>query len=88
MALKIDGVEAVGGVAAVCTTLCWIPQAVKIFRERRTEGISVITQSLFTFGVLLWAAYGLLLGRWPILLANVVTLALSLAILVLKLRYS
>jgi MtN3 and saliva related transmembrane protein len=80
-------IEAVGGVAGICTTLCWIPQAAKILRERRTEGISLTTQGFFTFGVFLWAVYGLLLGRWPLLLANLVTLALSLAILLLKLRY-
>lgn len=80
-------VEVIGSVAAVCTTFCWVPQTVKIIRERRTEGISLITQSLFTFGVFLWAFYGLLLGRWPLLLANIVTLGLSLAILLLKVRY-
>jgi MtN3 and saliva related transmembrane protein len=80
-------VESVGSVAAVCTTLCWVPQTVKIIREKRTDGISLITQGLFTFGVFLWAAYGLLIGRWPLILANIVTLALSVAILLLKLRY-
>ena len=79
--------ESVGSLAAACTTLCWLPQAVKIIRERRTEGISLITQSVFTFGVALWAAYGLLLNNRPILYANVVTLVFSLGILVLKLRY-
>jgi MtN3 and saliva related transmembrane protein len=79
--------ESIGSVAAVCTTLCWAPQAVKIVREKRTEGISLITQSVFTFGVALWAAYGFLLNSRPILFANVVTLGLSLAILILKLRY-
>lgn len=80
-------VEAVGSIAAICTTFCWVPQTVKIIRERRTEGISLITQSFFSLGVFLWAAYGLLLGRWPLILANVVTLILSLAILLLKVRY-
>ena len=84
MAPWIDGV---GGIAAVCTTFCWVPQTIKIIREKRTEGISLLTQSLFTFGVLLWAIYGFLLWRWPLLLANVVTLALSVAILVLKVLY-
>ena len=79
--------ESIGSVAAVCTTLCWAPQAVKIVREKRTEGISLITQSVFTVGVALWAAYGFLLNSRPILFANVVTLGLSLAILILKLRY-
>lgn len=79
--------EGMGGLAAACTTLCWLPQAVKIIREKRTEGISLITQSVFTFGIALWAVYGLLVNNRPILFANVVTLVFSLAILILKLRY-
>ncbi len=79
--------EIVGSVAAACTTLCWLPQSVKIIREKRTEGISLITQSVFTLGTALWAAYGLLLNNRPVLYANGVTLVFSLAILILKLRY-
>ncbi len=79
--------DSVGGVAAACTTLCWLPQSVKIIREKRTEGISLITQSVFTLGTALWATYGLMLNNRSVLFANVVTLAFSLAILFLKLRY-
>jgi MtN3 and saliva related transmembrane protein len=79
--------EGVGGLAAVCTTFCWLPQAVKIIRKKRTEGVSLLTQSVFTVGIALWAAYGLLLNNRPLLYANVVTLVFSLAILILKLRY-
>jgi MtN3 and saliva related transmembrane protein len=79
--------EGIGSVAAFCTTACWIPQAVKIIREKRTEGISLITQSVFTFGIALWAIYGFLLNNRPVLYANIVTLVLSVIILILKLRY-
>jgi MtN3 and saliva related transmembrane protein len=80
--------EGIGSLAAICTTLCWVPQALKIIIEKRTEGISLITQSVFTLGVALWATYGLLLHNRPILYANVVTLVLSVIILILKVRYS
>ncbi len=79
--------EGVGGAAALCTTLCWLPQAVKIIREKQTGGISLLTQSLFTCGIALWAAYGLLLNNQPIIYSNLITLVFSLAILILKLRY-
>lgn len=79
--------ESVGDVAAACTTFCWLPQAVKILREKRTEGISLVTQSVFTFGIAMWAVYGVLLNNRPLVYANVVTLIFSLAILILKLRY-
>jgi len=79
--------ETVGSLAAVCTTLCWLPQAVKIIRERRTEGVSLLTQSVYTLGVALWAAYGVLLNNRPIIYANGVTLLFAIGILILKLRY-
>lgn len=77
-----------GSLAAFSTTVCWIPQALKIIREKRTEGISLTTQSIFTFGVALWAAYGIVLHDWPIVAANVTTLLLSAAILTLKIRFN
>ena len=80
-------VEGIGSLAAVCTTLCWVPQALKIIREKQTQGISLVTQVVFTLGIALWLAYGLLLHNWPILLANAITLVFSLVILILKVRY-
>jgi len=83
----MDWVEYIGGLAGVCTTICWVPQALKIAREKQTKGISLVTQTVSTIGIALWLAYGLLLHNWPILLANAVTLVFTVVILILKLRY-
>ena len=77
----------IGSLAAACTTLCWVPQAVKIIREKQTKGISLVTQVVFTAGIALWLIYGLLLTNWPLIAANAVTLVFSLVILILKVRY-
>jgi MtN3 and saliva related transmembrane protein len=42
---------------------------------------------IFSTGVLLWLIYGILIGSAPIIAANVVTLALAVVVIVLKLRY-
>jgi MtN3 and saliva related transmembrane protein len=42
---------------------------------------------IFTLGVAIWFVYGLLLGSWPMILANTVTFLLASIILGLKLRY-
>ena len=42
--------------------------------------------STFTVGVALWLGYGLMLGAWPIIVANAITLLLALTILTMKLR--
>ena len=80
-------VNLVGAAAATLTTLCWLPQAVKILRTQNTRAISLLTYSVFAVGLALWLCYGILLGSWPIIGSNVVTLALVIPIIVLKLRH-
>jgi len=77
----------IGYIAASLTTLSFLPQALHTFRTRDVSGISLGMYGMFTVGVALWLVYGLLLSAWPIVVANAVTLALALAILVMKLRY-
>ena len=64
-----------------------MPQAWLTFRTRDVSGISLGMYSAFTVGVALWLLYGLSLGAWPVVVANAITLALALSILVMKLRY-
>ncbi len=80
-------VEVIGTAGAVLTTVCWLPQAVQIIRERETRAISLPATSMFTVGILLWLVYGLALGDWPLIGSNVVTLGLMLLIVGLKLRH-
>jgi MtN3 and saliva related transmembrane protein len=77
----------VSGLAAILTTAAFLPQAVHILRYKETRGISLLMYAAFASGVALWLAFGVMIGNWPIILANAVTLALSLAILGMKLRY-
>ncbi|MCK6425557.1 MAG: SemiSWEET transporter [Burkholderiaceae bacterium] len=79
--------ESVGLLAACLTTLSFVPQAWHTLRTRDVSGISLTMYSVFTAGVALWLLYGLLLGAWPVIVANVVTLALAATILTMKLRF-
>ena len=76
-----------GYAGAALTTASFVPQAWLTFRTRDVSGISLGMYSVFTVGVALWLAYGLLLDAWPIVLANAITLALALGILAMKLRF-
>ncbi len=77
----------IGTLAAVLTTASFLPQALHTFTTKDVSGISLGMYSVFTAGVACWLVYGLLLGAWPIVIANCVTLALAAAILLMKLRY-
>jgi MtN3 and saliva related transmembrane protein len=43
---------------------------------------------VFTAGIALWLVYGFVLGAWPIIIANTVTLLLAASILAMKLVLS
>jgi MtN3 and saliva related transmembrane protein len=80
-------VDLVGLTGATLTTLCWLPQALKVIREKETRALSLPATASFTCGVGFWLIYGLALGDWPLIGSNAVTLALMVVILAMKLRY-
>jgi MtN3 and saliva related transmembrane protein len=80
-------VDVIGATGATLTTLCWLPQALKVIREKETRALSLPATAAFTLGVVLWLIYGLAIGDWPLIGSNAVTLALMLPIVAMKLRY-
>lgn len=79
-------IDLLGYAAAALTTASFVPQAWLSFRTGDVSGISLGMYASFTVGVALWLAYGVVLGAWPIVVANAITLMLALCILVMKLR--
>jgi MtN3 and saliva related transmembrane protein len=79
--------DLIGYGAAMLTTAAFVPQALKSWSSRDLSGISLGMYSLFTLGVALWLIYGILLRSWPIILANLITLALASLVLSLKIRH-
>ena len=77
----------IGSIAAFCTTVSFVPQLIRVWTRKSARDISLMMFLLFAFGVGCWLIYGLGIGSTPIIAANAVTLALALAILVLKIRF-
>lgn len=80
-------VETTGYAAATLTTASFLPQAWHTFRSRDVSGISLGMYSVFVAGSFLWLGYGLFLRAWPVVVANAITAALTLAILLMTLRF-
>lgn len=77
-------INAVGVAAAVCSMTSFIPQALKIIRERDASSVSLRMYVVTVSGFALWTAYGALLGSWPLIVSNTISLGLSGVILGLK----
>jgi MtN3 and saliva related transmembrane protein len=83
----MSSVELIGGAAALLTTFCWVPQALRTIRLRDTRAISLPAQLAFAAGLALWLVYGVLIASWPLVLANAVSLGLASVIVATKLRF-
>jgi MtN3 and saliva related transmembrane protein len=73
--------DVLGYTAAFCTTISFLPQAVKVIRTRDTASLSLWMYVIFTFGVGLWLLYGIARADKAIIAANVVTLVFASLIL-------
>lgn len=85
--MSLEHADLLGTVAGTLTTAAFVPQVLKTWKSRSADDVSLAMFLIFSAGVLLWLIYGMLIGAAPIIIANTVTLALALAILVMKLRF-
>ena len=82
----MDIANLIGTLAGVFTTIAFLPQVIKTWKTQSSSDISLLMFLLFSGGVLLWLIYGILLHAMPIIVANSITLALSVSILALKVK--
>ncbi|MDP8215284.1 MAG: SemiSWEET transporter [Candidatus Euphemobacter frigidus] len=80
-------ITVIGFIAAACTTFAFLPQVIKVYKTRNTKDISLLMYIIFVAGVFLWFGYGILIGDYPISIANGITFILALIILITKFRY-
>ena len=81
-------INSFGVIAGLCSMASFVPQIMKIMKERDASSVSLRMYAVTTVGFVCWTTYGALSGSWPVTLANAVCLVLVIAILILRLRFS
>ena len=76
-----------GYFAGFLTTVSLVPQVIKIWTTKSADDFSLMMLLIWCTGIGCWLVYGVLLDAVPIILWNVSTLLLAVAILVMKLKY-
>nr|BFF03244.1 hypothetical protein GCM10020241_49190 [Streptoalloteichus tenebrarius] len=77
-------ITALGVLAAVLTTVSWLPQVRRTVSTRSARDFSWAYLLVLSGGVGCWAAYGVARDDLAIILANTLTLAMLLAIVATK----
>jgi MtN3 and saliva related transmembrane protein len=83
----MEMITILGLVAAICTTISFLPQAIKTIKTKQTKGLSLGMYSVLTTGVFLWIIYGILIGDVPLILANGITFIFTATILFLIIKH-
>ncbi len=79
-------IDIIGYLAAVLTTVAFIPQVIKVIKTKNTRDISLLMYIIFVLGILFWELYGILRSDMPIIIANFITLFLASIILIKKMK--
>ena len=75
-------IEAIGLLAGGLGIVAWIPQIRDVWVREQHEGISLTTFSIVTIALSLWLIYGVLVESLAMIVANVFTLTVILAVLI------
>tara|TARA_Y100000768_G_C23960373_1_gene675036 strand:- start:1270 stop:1581 length:312 start_codon:yes stop_codon:yes gene_type:complete len=75
-------IEAIGLLAGVIGILAWIPQIIQVWVEKRHDGISLTTFGVVSFALGLWLVYGILVDSLAMIVANIMTLTVILAVII------
>jgi len=85
--MRFETPELLGFVAAICTTISFLPQVIKIIKTKETKDISLLMYIILNIGIFLWLIYGFLISEPPIIVANGIVFILGLLILILKIKH-
>jgi MtN3 and saliva related transmembrane protein len=80
-------INAFGVVAGLCSMTSFVPQIIKMLRERDASGVSLHMYAVTIVGFACWTTYGVLSRSWPVALSNGICLVLVIAIFVLRLHF-
>jgi len=77
----------VGTAAALCSIASFVPQIIKIWTDRDASSVSLKTYALTVTCFVLWTAYGVLTGAWPLIVSNAMALVMAAGVLAMKWRF-
>tara|TARA_B100000886_G_scaffold257073_1_gene182233 strand:+ start:647 stop:916 length:270 start_codon:yes stop_codon:yes gene_type:complete len=75
-------IEIIGLIAATFTTVAFIPQVLKIWKNRDASGVSVSMYVIMLIGICIWLFFGILIGSIAVVTANIISGILQLFIII------
>ena len=77
----------IGTIAAILTTISFLPQAYQVIKAKDTSSISLGMYVAFVLGVFLWIIHGINIRDYNLIGANAITFVFASIILTYKIKY-
>ncbi len=74
-------------VVGVATGIAYVPQALRIWKRRSSDDVSIMTYALFMGGQIIYFVYGFRIHQWPLIIGMAANLAGSIAVIASALRF-
>ena len=85
--MNIDLNEVIGLVAAALTTAAFLPQVYKTWKSKSAEGLSLTMYLVFLTGIVLWLIYGIHLNSLAMIIANSISIVITVVLIFFKLTF-
>lgn len=76
-------IDIVGYVGALLISIAFLPQTIKLIKDKNTKGLSLISCSVYQLGLVLFIIYSSLIKNYPLLFANVFGTIVNIVLLTL-----
>jgi len=83
----VSTAELVGYAAGMIVAISLAPQVIKSWKTKSTQDISLGWTLIYASGLLLWIAYGFLIGSWPLMLTVTVEFLMAESLMILKIKH-
>lgn len=77
----------IGYIAAILTTISFLPQAIKVIAYKETKSISLRMYIMQAVGLVLWILHGVIIIDYPLIISSIISAILVFIILAYKLIY-
>ena len=78
--------EIIGIICCTCTTVAFLPQAIKSIRTKNVSGLSLTMYLIYCTGLVFWILYGIYLKSIQMIVSDAITLSFSSIILFMILK--
>ena len=85
--MTIETVDIIGYIAGFFTVINLIPQLIKIIKNKNSKNISILTYTILSLGLILWAIYGYIKSDIELIITNCISLCITISIIISIIYY-